>query len=184
MRMGRITNDAAAIACSWPCAIGRGPDTYASLEASMGPPGPSGYSMQQLADQAHKYGAKTTAVETSLENLSAREECFVCISLLKKGHFVVLYDVDRKNVYLIDPPRDYVLPIDTFRQRWTQMPSSSAQPISDPRNRFVAHGTSRPCFSEPLAFLLALDSSVGGGADIVPGGQDGSTEKVPSSSRR
>ncbi len=58
-------------------------------------------------------------MRTNLENLRARDETFACIALMEPQHFVVLYDVQDGEAHIVDPPRSYALPIDTFQQSWT-----------------------------------------------------------------
>jgi hypothetical protein len=62
-------------------AIGIGPESFSELERSLGPPGPEGYSFSELQAQARSCGAQTIAVQTTLANLLARREEFVCIAL-------------------------------------------------------------------------------------------------------
>ncbi len=99
-------------------AQGLGPPTFAEFARQLGPPGSSGYSMHYLEREASRLGAHTVAVETSLENLQARMERFACITIINDHHFVLLYDVDDKNVLIIDPPKAYPLPIDSFLSIW------------------------------------------------------------------
>ena len=99
-------------------ALGIAPDQYADFEAELGPPGSSGYSMLQLAEQATRSGAKTLAVRTSLENLRSRNDPFACICLLDEGHFVLLYDLDEKYAHVVDFPRSYKTGVDAFLGRW------------------------------------------------------------------
>jgi Peptidase C39 family/Protein of unknown function (DUF1573) len=100
-------------------ALGTAPEGFDSLERLLGAPHADGYSMSQLSEAAQKLGAHTIAVETTLENLHARTEPLMCIALMKGSHFVLLYDSDQVDAFLIDPPRSYTVPIDTFKQEWT-----------------------------------------------------------------
>jgi ABC-type bacteriocin/lantibiotic exporter with double-glycine peptidase domain len=98
--------------------LGLTQDTFADLERKLGPPGAAGYSILQLEEVAKDYGANTLIVETSIDNLKSRREPFGCIVLLKRSHFVALYDIDGDRAYIIDPPREYSVPLDTFRALW------------------------------------------------------------------
>lgn len=102
------------------------------LETKLGQPSQLGYSIEQLSEAARGFGAKTLGVETSLENLRSRPNRFICIALLKQGHFVNLYDVTDERVYLIDPPNQRQVGLDGFRAIWTgKALLISDQPIPD-----------------------------------------------------
>lgn len=96
------------------------PARYEDLEQALGPPKATGYSMLELDEYARRRGAKTIAVETTLENLRARTEAFTCLTLIDEGHYVLVYDADDRQVEIVDPPRRYSLPIDTFRSHWSR----------------------------------------------------------------
>jgi hypothetical protein len=129
LALGQVANSTAErgsdVRCGAYClqvalkAIGYAPEEYGTLEKALGPPGPLGYSLAQLSNEARRRGAETLAVETSLENLRSREEAFACITLLGAKHFVLLFDADEAKVSIVDPPRAYTLPIETFRHSWT-----------------------------------------------------------------
>lgn len=92
--------------------------SYAELEEKLGDPGLSGYSLAQLDDAARGYGAHTLGVETSVASLRLRERPFACIAHVDQGHFLLISDVDDALAYIVDPPRQYPLPLDTLRARW------------------------------------------------------------------
>ena len=92
---------------------------YKELEDKLGQPGEFGYSMEQLSEAARSFGAYSLGVETSLENLRRRPRRFVCIALLKQGHFVNLYDATDDRVFLVDPPNLRQVGLDGFRATWT-----------------------------------------------------------------
>ena len=92
---------------------------YEELESKLGQPSPVGYSMEQLATAARSFGAQTLGVETSLDNLVRRPNRFVCIALLKQGHFVNVYDIAEDRVYFADPPELRQAGLDAFRSIWT-----------------------------------------------------------------
>lgn len=100
-------------------ALERAPASYADFEKAIGEPGVEGYSIHQLEEYARSRGLQTIAVKTSLDHLGDRAERFFCIALLEKGHFVILQDADRSGARIIDPPRSYTLPADSFRALWT-----------------------------------------------------------------
>ena len=101
-------------------ATGYGPVDSLAIEKVLGAPGDTGYSVAQLSQAARSFGAQTLAVETNLENLRSRKEAFACVTLVDDKHFVLLFDADDTKVYLVDPPRPYTLPIETFRQVWSR----------------------------------------------------------------
>src|SRR5260370_38863256 len=92
--------------------------SFAELESRLGQPSAAGYSMGQLNDIACAYGAETLGVETNFENLRRRPGRFACIALVDKNHFVNLANVDGKRAHVIDPPRDYSIPLDGLGTRW------------------------------------------------------------------
>lgn len=92
--------------------------SFAELEAKLGQPSAAGYSMGQLKEVAKSYGAEVLGVETTFDNLRRRPGRFACIALISKNHFVNFADVDDHQTYVIDPPRDYKLPLDTLRTQW------------------------------------------------------------------
>jgi hypothetical protein len=103
-------------------ALDMGPARLAEIEHTLGAPGPLGYSVLQLSQVAEAAGAHTVAVKTSLDNLSqrSRTESFVCLTIMSGSHFVLLYDIDQSNIWLIDPPRKLVLPRETFINKWSK----------------------------------------------------------------
>ncbi len=100
-------------------ASGFEPGTFEDFTRTLGEPGPEGYSMADLDRRARDAGAETIAIQSTLENLQARQEPFACIALLDSAHFVLLNQIEENHVSIVDPPRSYTLPIDTFRQTWS-----------------------------------------------------------------
>lgn len=92
--------------------------SFSELEAKLGQPTAQGYSMGQLADAAESFGAKTLGVETTFDNLRRRPSRFACMALVDNHHFVNLTEVGDTHVHVIDPPRDYTLPLETLRSMW------------------------------------------------------------------
>jgi len=92
---------------------------YDDLEAKLGQPSQLGYSLDQLDSAARQYHAHTLPVETSLDNLEARNGRFACIALLERSkHFVCVYDIDDSNVYIIDPPGHDKMSRSAFAALW------------------------------------------------------------------
>jgi len=92
--------------------------SLAELEERLGQPGPGGYSMAQLDDAAHTYGAHTLGVETNAEDLLRRPGRFACIALIADNHFVNLANVDDGRAHVVDPPRASWIPLTTLRTQW------------------------------------------------------------------
>lgn len=92
--------------------------SYADVEAKLGPPSPSGYSLGQLSDVAQQYGASRLGVVTTPNNLARRRNPFACIARLGKNHFVNIGAVADGKAMIIDAPRKYELPLDTLRADW------------------------------------------------------------------
>lgn len=99
--------------------IGHPSASFEAIEQALGPPGEAGYSMQQLAEVARRSGAHCEGFQTDLQSLQKRQRPFACIALLKKGHFVVVYDVDDENVYVVDPPKKILVGRDGFASLWS-----------------------------------------------------------------
>lgn len=92
---------------------------YEEFEARLGQPTRLGYSMQQLSDGAALFGAHTLAVDTSLSNLQRRRGRFACIALLEQpSHYVCIYDLDDKFVYIANPPKKSRIERDAFTNVW------------------------------------------------------------------
>lgn len=77
-----------------------------------------GYSLGQLAEMAKKHGAQTLAVKTTLENLSLRQERFVCIAHVDGNHFVNIGDVEDGSVWVVNPPGESLVVRSLFEKRW------------------------------------------------------------------
>ena len=109
-------------------ALGLNIPDYPALEAKLGQPTGLGYSMRQLSEAVEAFGGHSLGVETSLEALEERGDRFACVALLESSrHFVCLYEIDRDNVYLVDPPNRRVVSRDAFHKIW----SGKALLISD-----------------------------------------------------
>jgi ABC-type bacteriocin/lantibiotic exporter with double-glycine peptidase domain len=92
--------------------------SLSELESKLGQPSAAGYSMGQLAEAAQSCGAETLGVETNFDNLRRRPGPFACIALVDEHHFVNIAGIDDTYAHIIDPPRDYNLPLDTLRSQW------------------------------------------------------------------
>ena len=91
-----------------------------TLEKRMGPVGPHGYSLKQLADAAEGCGALTLGVKTNLDRLRSRTGRFACIALLEdSSHFVCISNIDDNNVYAVDPPELRQIPLEAFSKVWS-----------------------------------------------------------------
>lgn len=119
--------------------------SFSDLEAKLGQPSVAGYSMGQLDEAAKAFGAQTLGVETTPENLRRRPGRFACIALVDKNHFVNIAEVDEKHAHVIDPPRDYKLPLATLRARWdgkallvSNEPLLAEEDLPGPPNRWIA----------------------------------------------
>lgn len=93
-------------------------ESYEQIEADLGPPSPAGYSMAQLSEVAKKHGAETLGVDTTFENLRRRPQPFACIAHINGNHFVNFAEVEDRQAWVIDPPREYSVPLDTLRTQW------------------------------------------------------------------
>ncbi|MGC1273887.1 MAG: cysteine peptidase family C39 domain-containing protein [Planctomycetaceae bacterium] len=93
--------------------------SYDEIEQKLGQPSATeGYSLAQLQNVAKDYGAHTLGVSTTPERLSWRAGRFVCIAHIDGNHFINIAEVGENTARLVDPPREYTLPLDTLRTRW------------------------------------------------------------------
>ncbi|MGH7140876.1 MAG: cysteine peptidase family C39 domain-containing protein [Pirellulales bacterium] len=92
--------------------------SYADVEAKLGAPSATGYSLGQLADVASGYGAATLGVVTTPERLLRRSRPFACIARIGDDHFVNIGGVQKDAAMIVDAPRNYELPLDTLRRQW------------------------------------------------------------------
>jgi len=101
-------------------ALEASPKSYNQLQDRIGDPGLGGYSMLQLERVAQGHGLYARSVHTTLENLVARREGLVCLTLSPENHYVVLSNIGKETVTLLDPPRVVEVPTDTFVAKWTR----------------------------------------------------------------
>lgn len=99
-------------------ALDAAPTTAKELRDSLGDPKPVGYSLLDLQQCATQHGLTALTARTSLRNLATRPESFVCITSVNNDHFVILYDISDKTVSVIDPPRKFEVPRDSFEKTW------------------------------------------------------------------
>lgn len=93
--------------------------SYDEIERRLGQPtAVSGYSLGQLNGVAKDFGVQTLGVSTTPERLAQRPGRFVALAHIDGNHFVNIAGVDNGAARIIDPPREYSLPVDTLRTRW------------------------------------------------------------------
>ncbi len=93
---------------------------FDELQQALGSPTALGYSMDQLAEAAKSRGVFSLGVQTGLDQIESRAGRFACIALLEKaGHFVCIYDLDDKSVFLADPPTLREVDRQTFAKSWS-----------------------------------------------------------------
>jgi ATP-binding cassette subfamily B protein len=79
-----------------------------------------GISLLGMSEAAESIGFRTMAMETSLDVLQ-REELFPFIAYWPKGHFVVVYKMSGKRIWVADPARDLlVYTTAEFMQHWVR----------------------------------------------------------------
>ncbi len=102
-------------------AIGLVEGTHSAFEKTIPPPGPSGYSMEDLDRIAKGRGAATLAVEADLDTLATLTRPNACIAFVDQ-HFLIIkwINLETKTVSLIDPPLEYDLPFKEFRRRFSK----------------------------------------------------------------
>jgi ABC-type bacteriocin/lantibiotic exporter with double-glycine peptidase domain len=93
--------------------------SFEEIERRLGQPATdTGYSLGQIEAVAKQFGARTLGVRTTPERLARRPGRFVALAHVNTNHFVILGDVGGGTAKVIDPPREYSLPLDTLRGRW------------------------------------------------------------------
>lgn len=133
--------------------------SYQEVEDRLGQPSRLGYSLGQLAEVAESYGAYTLGVETQPENLRERDQRFACIAHLEPAHFVNIAKIDKGLVYVIDPPRDYEIPIDTFRGRWSGKALLISPSPLVPEEEIVGHIQRRE-LAKSIGLVLGISLAV------------------------
>lgn len=100
-------------------ALDLNPPSFEDLEKQLGQPTNMGYSLQQLAEAAKTFHASTLGVQTTLDQLERRSGRFACIAFLEESnHFICIYDIDEKNVYVVDPPDTRAVSREAFSKMW------------------------------------------------------------------
>lgn len=84
----------------------------------LGPPGNRGYSLLQMRDAAIGYGAYAECIRCDLDGLKRIEQPFVCVPLLRGGHFVALVHFDDSKAWIADAPDYLELPRALLEARW------------------------------------------------------------------
>ncbi len=97
--------------------------SVAELEEKLGgPPGPQGYSMNQLQEAAKSCGAHVLAVQTTFDNLKRRPQPFACIAHINDNHFVNFggFSEDGKTMNVFSPPQHpSQVPVTTLQKQWS-----------------------------------------------------------------
>lgn len=93
-------------------------ESYGELEARLGPVDPAGYSMQRLASTARQYGVNVLGVASTPENLARRKRPFACIAHFRGNHFAIIADIANGVATVVEPPRQFQVPVDTLRRTW------------------------------------------------------------------
>jgi ABC-type bacteriocin/lantibiotic exporter with double-glycine peptidase domain len=117
-----------------------------AVEGNLGEMSSTGYSMDQLRKTADSFGFSTTVSVTNLENLQWRKEHFnerfICLTLIRDNHFVLLTDIKAATVSICDPPNLNILDIPVFDRIWSgnvllisKNPLASEEDIVKSRNR-------------------------------------------------
>lgn len=78
-----------------------------------------GNTFSDMKRTAEALGFHSLAVETSLENISARTRPFACIAHLSTDHFVLISDIRQETVAIVDPPRLSTVPASQFVSMWS-----------------------------------------------------------------
>ena len=118
-----------------------------TVEKNLGEVSPSGYSLNQLMKTAESYQLFTTIAKSTLGDLRWRKkhfkERFVCLTLIRDDHYVLLTDIKSSTVSVCDPPNIKLLDIPVFDRIWTRdvllisrNPLASEVEVKNSRNRW------------------------------------------------
>ncbi|HEX7379978.1 MAG TPA: cysteine peptidase family C39 domain-containing protein, partial [Pirellulales bacterium] len=66
----------------------------------------------------HQYGLNVLGVVSTAENLRRRSPPFACIAHLRNNHFVNIADITDDTATIIDPPRQFEMPVDALAASW------------------------------------------------------------------
>lgn len=91
---------------------------FEEFESRLGQPSEIGYTIETLKAAAELNGLTTLPVLTTVDNLIAREGQFACIAHMNGNHFVLVAGLDDIVATVIDPPREYILPLASFKSQW------------------------------------------------------------------
>lgn len=93
---------------------------YKEFIGLMGEPRSTGFSMEDLKTQANRFKAQAVGVVTTPQNLLARTGRFACIAWLKRGHFVILADVDsvKQEAQIVDCPLEATVSFAALKSQW------------------------------------------------------------------
>lgn len=113
--------------------LGRHVGTFEEFCKRFGEPDGRGYSLGQLEAMSQSLDLKTHGLKTTVETLALRPPRFACIAWVKGQHFVLINSVADGQLSIIDPPRSYQIPIDTFKTQWdgTALLISSDEILTD-----------------------------------------------------
>lgn len=138
-------------------ALRPGSTRLSSLADQLGPPEAGGYSLLQLKEVAERQGLKTLGVSTSTSALRRRPDRFVCIAAVDGNHFVVVTNVQRGIVSLIDGGKRIETEEAVFSKRWSGDALLLSQDVLTPEAKIP--------FEWPWLRIL-----LGGGAIITAAG--------------
>jgi ABC-type bacteriocin/lantibiotic exporter with double-glycine peptidase domain len=96
----------------------KAPSTFQEFEEILGIPTSAGYSLLTLKNAAIGAGLQASCVKTTPELLELRQEPFACIAHLNGNHFVLLAGFQNDEVIVIDPPKEYRIPVKTLLSQW------------------------------------------------------------------
>ena len=96
----------------------KAPSTFEEFEEILGIPTSAGYSLLTLKKAAIEAGLQASCVKTTPELLEMRQEPFACIAHLNGNHFVLLAGFQNDEAIVIDPPREYRIPVKTLLSQW------------------------------------------------------------------
>ena len=92
--------------------------SFEEFYKTCGNPDARGFSLGQLEAISKRLGLKTYGVKTSADVLAQRTGRFGCIAWIRGNHFVLINAVENGQVSIIDPPRSYQVPVETFATQW------------------------------------------------------------------
>jgi ATP-binding cassette, subfamily B, bacterial len=127
--------------------------------------GIQGISMLGMSQAAERIGFRTSGVKIDFETLK-KDAPLPCIVHWNQNHFVVVYKITRKKVYVADPAASRIgYSHQEFLARWAttqveEKPAGIALLLLEPTPEFYAETDDENAQKRDFSFLLALSPAL------------------------